>query len=139
MFKDQLKQLQQERGLNKSALAEVLGVSPGSVTGYLTGKVTPPYRQQQRFAQALGLDTDYFKPDVAEAIQIDGGYRLKTEVAAALMGISKDDLLDLLEEGTFTFGRVWKNRGAVKRTCWISRILFEQETGIPVPAKGVVS
>ena len=51
------------------------------------------------------------------------------------MGISRDNLLDLLEEGTFTFGRVWKNRGAAKRTCWISRILFEQETGIPVPVK----
>ena len=85
--------------------------------------------------RALGLDEDYFKPDVTEAIETDGGYRLSASTAAALMGIGRDDLLDLLEEGAFTFGRVWKNRGAVKRTCWISRILFEQETGIPVPVK----
>ena len=132
MFKDQLKQLRQERGLNNCGLAEALGVSPGSVTGYLSGKVTPPYKKQQQFACALGLDADYFKPDIAEEIQADGGYRLSAATAAALMGISRDNLL---EEGTFTFGRVWKNRGAAKRTCWISRILFEQETGIPVPVK----
>ncbi len=135
MFKDQLKQLRQERGLNNCGLAEALGVSPGSVTGYLSGKVTPPYKKQQQFACALGLDADYFKPDIAEEIQADGGYRLSAATAAALMGISRDNLLDLLEEGTFTFGRVWKNRGAAKRTCWISRILFEQDTGIPVPVK----
>lgn len=133
MFKDKLKQLQQERGLNKSALAEVLGVSPGSVTGYLTGKVTPPYKKQQQFALALGLDADYFKPDVAEAIQTDGGYRLSAATAAALMELSPETLIEQIEKGTFTFGRVWKNRGTEKRTCWISRILFEQETGIPVP------
>ncbi len=135
MFKDQLKQFRQERGLNNSGIAEALGVSSGSVTGYLSGKVTPPYKKQQQFARALGLDEDYFKPDVTEAIETDGGYRLSASTAAALMGIGRDDLLDLLEEGAFTFGRVWKNRGAVKRTCWISRILFEQETGIPVPVK----
>ena len=135
MFKDQLKQLRQARGLNHCGLAAALGVSPGSVTGYLSGKVTPPYKKQQQFACALGLDADYFKPDIAEEIQADGGYRLSAATAAALMGISRDNLLDLLEEGTFTFGRVWKNRGAAKRTCWISRILFEQETGIPVPVK----
>lgn len=133
MFKDKLKQLQQERGLNKSTLAEVLGVSPGSVTGYLSGKVTPPYKKQQQFALALGLDADFFKPDVAEAIQTDGGYRLKTEIAATLMEISEDTLFDLLEDGVYTFGRVWKKQKSSKRTCWISRILFEQETGIPVP------
>ncbi len=135
MFKDQLKQFRQERGLNNSGIAEALGVSSGSVTGYLSGKVTPPYKKQQQFARALGLDEDYFKPDVTEAIETDGGYRLSASTAAALMGIGRDDLLDLLEEGAFTFRRVWKNRGAVKRTCWISRILFEQETGIPVPVK----
>ncbi len=135
MFKDQLKQFRQERGLNNSGIAEALGVSSGSVTGYLSGKVTPPYKKQQQFARALGLDEDYFKPDVTEAIETDGGYRLSASTAAALMWIGRDDLLDLLEEGAFTFGRVWKNRGAVKRTCWISRILFEQETGIPVPVK----
>ena len=135
MFKDQLKQFRQERGLNNSGIAEALGVSSGSVTGYLSGKVTPPYKKQQQFARALGLDEDYFKPAVTEAIETDGGYRLSASTAAALMGIGRDDLLDLLEEGAFTFGRVWKNRGAVKRTCWISRILFEQETGIPVPVK----
>lgn len=133
MFKDQLKQLQEERGLNKTKLAEALGVSPGSITGYLSGKVTPPYKKQQQFAQALGLNADYFKPDVAEAIQTDGGYRLSAATAAALMELSPEILIDQLEDGTFTFGRVWKNRGAAKRTCWISRILFEQETGIPVP------
>ena len=135
MFKDQLKQFRQERGLNNSGIAEALGVSSGSVTGYFSGKVTPPYKKQQQFARALGLDEDYFKPDVTEAIETDGGYRLSASTAAALMGIGRDDLLDLLEEGAITFGRVWKNRGAVKRTCWISRILFEQETGIPVPVK----
>jgi len=135
VFKDQLKQLQQERGLNKTKLAEVLGVSPGSITGYLSGKVTPPYKKQQQFALALGLDADYFKPDVAEAIQTDGGYRLSAAAAAALMEIHPDTLLELLEDGVYTFGRVWKKRKSSKRMCWISRILFEQETGIPVPVR----
>lgn len=135
MFKDQLKQLQEERGLNKTKLAETLGVSPGSVTGYLSGKVTPPYKKQQQFAFALGLDADYFKPDVAETIQTDGGYRLSAATAAALMEIHPDTLLELLEDGVYTFGRVWRKRKSSKRTCWISRILFEQETGIPVPVR----
>lgn len=135
MFKDQLKQLQEERGLNKTKLAEALGVSPGSVTGYLSGKVKPPYKKQQQFALALGLDADYFKPDVAEAIQTDGGYRLSAATAAALMEIHPDTLLEPLEDGVYTFGRVWKKRKSSKRTCWISRILFEQETGIPVPVR----
>lgn len=139
MFKDELRQVAEERGLKNKDLAEQLGIAPASVSYYLSGRVTPPEKKKQQLAVSLGLDADYFTPNAAsveESVTADGGYRMKPKIAAALMGISLNDLYDLLEDGVYTFGRVWTNRGSTRRTCWISRILFTQETGIPVSKGG---
>lgn len=138
MFKDKLKEVMEQKQLNSAAVSAITGLGPSSISQYLSGKVNPPDKKKQHIALALGLDANYFtvtSEDIERAIQADGGYRLSVKTAAKLMGIDRETLYNWLEDGTYTFGRIGKNKGSSKRNCWISRILFTEETGIPVPIK----
>lgn len=133
MFKDALRQIADERGMNNAALAKALGVAPASVGYYLSGKVNPPSKKKEQFALALGLDADFFKRgEIDDSITVSG-YKLSVDMAARLMGISRDTLRQGLRDGLFPFGYAVKT--SKKWTFWISAPRFTQETGIPVPTK----
>lgn len=133
MFKDLLKQVADERGMNNAVLAKALDVAPASVGYYLSGKVNPPDKKKEQFALALGLDADFFKRGEIDKDIAVIGYKLPIDMAARLMGISDDTLRKGLQDGVFPFGYAVKT--SKKWTFWISAPRFTQETGIPVPMK----
>lgn len=133
MFKDLLKQVADERGMNNAVLAKALDVAPASVGYYLSGKVNPPDKKKEQFALALGLDADFFKRGEIDKDIAVIGYKLPISMAARLMGISDDTLRKGLQDGVFPFGYAVKT--SKKWTFWISAPRFTQETGIPVPMK----
>ncbi len=133
MFKDLLKQVADERGMNNAVLAKALDVAPASVGYYLSGKVNPPDKKKEQFALSLGLDADFFKRGEIDKDIAVIGYKLPIDMAARLMGISDDTLRKGLQDGVFPFGYAVKT--SKKWTFWISAPRFTQETGIPVPMK----
>lgn len=132
MFKDRLKKIMEEKGLNSAAVSSMTGIGASSISQYLSGKVNPPDKKKEQIALALGVDADFFKiAEIDETIQVTG-YKLPPKVAAKLMGISRDALYQGLQDGRFPFGYAVKMSG--KWTYWISAPRFTKETGIPVPA-----
>ncbi len=46
-FSEQLKAAMKEAGLNQVTLANMVGVSKGSMNGYFSGKVDPPKKKKE--------------------------------------------------------------------------------------------
>ncbi len=60
MFSERLKRLRKERGLTQDDLAEELGVSRSSVSGYETNRAAEPdYRSLVKIADLFQVSTDY--------------------------------------------------------------------------------
>lgn len=53
---DVIKLRMYEMGLNQSALAKILGVSPSRVSEYLSGKKTPTLKQGKKLSENLNID-----------------------------------------------------------------------------------
>ncbi len=133
-FSERLKSAMEEVNLKQSALAAMVGVSKGAMSGYVSGKVNPPEKKKEQIALALGKSADYFRVlDVNTEIVADGGYRMPVELAASLMGLDVKTVRSGLQSGELPFGYAIKNGDSSKFTYWISRIRFSAETGIPVP------
>ena len=133
MFKDRLKKIMEEKGLNSAAVSSMTGIGASSISQYLSGKVNPPDKKKEQIALALGVDADFFtRGDIDDSIAASG-YRLQPKTAAQLMGISREALYQGLRDGRFPFGYAVKTSG--KWTYWLSASRFTQETGIPVPVK----
>lgn len=135
-FSRQLKAAMSEAHINQTTLAAMAGISKGALSGYLSGKMVPPKKKQERIALALDKPADFFRVlEVDAEIAADEGYRLPVGLAAALMGLDIQTVRIGLQNGDFPFGYAIKIGGSSKFTYWISRIRFSQETGIPVPLK----
>lgn len=135
-FADRLKIAMEEAHLNQTALANMIGISKAAMSGYVSGKVTPPEKKKEQIALALGKPGEFFRvEEVNMEIAADGGYRLKPELAAKLMGIGERTLKHGLQNGDFPWGYAILNPCTGTYTYWISRIKFSQETGIPVLVK----
>ena len=73
-FSERLKSAMEEVNLKQSALAAMVGVSKGAMSGYVSGKVNPPEKKKEQIALALGKSADYFRVlDVNTEIVADGG------------------------------------------------------------------
>ena len=132
-FCDRLKAVMSEANLTQAALAGMVDVSKASMSGYLSGKVNPPEKVKERIALALGKEHNFFQvEEVNMEIAADGGYRLKPELAAKLMGLGIKTLYHGLQHGDFPWGYAILNPNTGTHTYWISRIRFSTETGIPV-------
>lgn len=135
-FSERLKAEMSEAHLTQAALAGMVDVSKASMSGYLSGKVNPPEKVKERIALALGKEHNFFQvEEVNMEIAADGGYRLKPELAAKLMGISEHTLRHGLQNGNFPWGYAILNPKTGTYTYWISRIRFCAETGIPISLK----
>ena len=136
-FNERLKAAMAEANLTQTALAGMVDVSKGSMSGYLSGKVNPPEKKKEQIALALGKPHNFFQmEEVNLEIAADGGYRLKVDLAAKLMGVSERTLKHGLQNGDFPWGYAILNPETGTHTYWISRIRFSAETGIPVPLAG---
>lgn len=137
-FAERLRSAMREANINQAMLAEITGISKGAVSGYVSGKINPPDKKKAQIAAALGKPEDFFKIlDIDTSIAADGSYRMPVELAAALMNVDVKTVRIGLQNGTFPFGYAIKNAGSTKYTYWISRLRFAQETGIPVPVRGM--
>lgn len=135
-FAERLKSAMADANVNQAALAAMVGVSKGSVSGYVSGKTVPPEKKKAQIAIALGKEADFFKIEAVNSeITDDGGYRMPVELAASLMGLDVKTVRVGLQNGDFPFGYAIKNGNSSKYTYWISRIKFIAETGIPVPVQ----
>lgn len=86
-FNERLKSAMAEANLTQAALAGMVDVSKASMSGYLSGKVNPPEKVKEKIALALGKPHNFFQvEEVNLEIAADGGYRLKVDLAAKLMG-----------------------------------------------------
>ena len=132
-FSERLRKAMEEAHLTQAALAGMVDVCKSSVSGWYNGKVNPPEKVKERIALALGKPHNFFRvEEVNLEIAADGGYRLKPELAAKLMGISERTLKHGLQNGDFPWGYAILNPNTGTHTYWISRIRFSTETGIPV-------
>ena len=133
-FNERLKSAMAEANLTQAALAGMVDVSKASMSGYLSGKVNPPEKVKEKIALALGKPHNFFQvEEVNLEIAADGGYRLKVDLAAKLMGVSERTLKHGLQNGDFPWGYAILNLETGTHTYWISRIRFSTETGSPVP------
>lgn len=131
-FCDRLKAAMSEANLTQAALAGMVDVSKAS----MSGKVNPPEKVKEKIALALGKPHNFFQvEEVNLEIAADGGYRLKVDLAAKLMGVSERTLKHGLQNGDFPWGYAILNPETQTHTYWISRIRFSAETGIPVSMK----
>ena len=57
-----IKELRNHKGLTQEQLAEIMGVSPKTISRWETGEVTPPLEVLDRIADALGVEFDSLLP-----------------------------------------------------------------------------
>jgi transcriptional regulator with XRE-family HTH domain len=128
-FKDNLKKLMNEQGLNQTRISQLTGLSNACISLYLAGEREPPPARKRAIAKALGLQEDYFDqllpaPEIQAA-----GLNLPIPIAAKLLGKSAEWLYAGLQQGVFPWGY------AVKMKDWsyfISAPKFSEATGIPL-------
>lgn len=132
-FKERLKNLMDELGVNQTKLSELTGIGKSSISQYLSGKNEPSEERRKEIALALGVQTDYFeKIESVADISQDSCVNLPVPVAAKLMGKSKQWVMQGLQDGVFPWGY------AVKMSKWsyfISSVKFAEYTGIQVPMR----
>ena len=135
MFKDELRKVMVDLGINQSTLAYRVGCSNSSISQYLSGRNEPPLKRKIRMAECLGLPSDYFASQ-KEKIWVDatekGRENLSVEEVADLLGKSPKWVRTGLIEGRLDFGY------AVKLNKWsfcIPRAMFEMKTGMVVDGK----
>ena len=63
MFSDKLKKARKMEGMTQVSLAEVLGVSKGTVAMWEIGKREPSFHMLMRLAEIFGCSADWFLQD----------------------------------------------------------------------------
>ena len=132
-FKDRLKNLMDELGMNQTKLSLMTGIGKSSISQYLSGRNEPGEERRREIARKLGVQEDYFeKFGPMTEIAKDECVNVPVIVAARLMGKSKECVAQGLQDGVFPWGY------AVKMGKWsyfISSVKFTEYTGITVPVK----
>jgi len=98
----------------------MVDVSKASMSGYLSGKVNPHEKKKEQIALALGKPYNFFQmEEVNMEIAADGGYRLKVDLAAKLMGqIDVSGWTTLFIFNLFSFGLVMLTLGILGEYLW---------------------
>ena len=69
-FADRLKMIQRSKRMSQAQLAKTLGISPGTLSGYLNDKNNPQINDVARFAQVLGVTVGWLcgedKPNITD-------------------------------------------------------------------------
>lgn len=132
-FAEKLKVLMAELDLTQSELSNLTGIGKSSISQYLSGKNEPAKGRKKEIAQALGVQDDYFEQfEAAATVQNDSAINLPVNLAARLLGKSKEFVTQGLRDGVFPWGY------AVKLKNWsyfISTTKFTEHTGIEVPVR----
>lgn len=102
MFSELIKSLRAKSGLSQSALAKSVGVSPGNVGDWETGRSKPGYNALAALTRVFDVSADYLleldaspvKAGVSELLDLDA---IKEEQGLTCDGLPLDDLeIDLV-------------------------------------------
>lgn len=130
-FAEKLKKLMFELNISQAQVSKLTGIGKSSISQYLSGKNEPSKNRKREIALALGVDGEYFNQFESKTIiQSDSVTNVPVSVVAALMGKSKEWVMQGLRDGVFPWGY------AVKLTKWsyyISSVKFTEYTGIKIP------
>lgn len=130
-FAEKLKKLMFELNISQAQVSKLTGIGKSSISQYLSGKNEPSKNRKREIALALGVDGEYFNQfETKTIIQSDSVTNVPVSVVAALMGKSKEWVMQGLRDGVFPWGY------AVKLTKWsyyISSVKFTEYTGIKIP------
>lgn len=111
-FKNRLKSLRLEKGLNQRELAEALKVSPSSISMYETGNREPDFETLEMFCNFFNVDIEYMLGKSYKTTKnIDTqpkGYKIPVlgEVAAGVPIEAVEDIIDYEE-----IPIEWKSKG----------------------------
>lgn len=130
-FAEKLKKLMFELNISQAQVSKLTGIGKSSISQYLSGKNEPSKNRKREIALALGVDGEYFNQfETKTIIQNNSVTNVPVSVVAALMGKSKEWVMQGLRDGVFPWGY------AVKLTKWsyyISSVKFTEYTGIEIP------
>lgn len=130
-FAEKLKKLMFELNISQAQVSKLTGIGKSSISQYLSGKNEPSKNRKREIALALGVDGEYFNQFESKTIiQNNSVTNVPVSVVAALMGKSKEWVMQGLRDGVFPWGY------AVKLTKWsyyISSVKFTEYTGIKIP------
>lgn len=130
-FAEKLKKLMFELNISQAQVSKLTGIGKSSISQYLSGKNEPSKNRKREIALALGIDGEYFNQfETKTIIQNNSVTNVPVSVVAALMGKSKEWVMQGLRDGVFPWGY------AVKLTKWsyyISSVKFTEYTGIEIP------
>lgn len=130
-FAEKLKKLMFELNISQAQVSKLTGIGKSSISQYLSGKNEPSKNRKREIALALGIDGEYFNQfETKTIIQNNSVTNVPVSVVAALMGKSKEWVMQGLRDGVFPWGY------AVKLTKWsyyISSVKFTEYTGIKIP------
>lgn len=132
MFKDKLKAVMQELGINQAQLSQLTGIGKSSISGYVSGKVVPTEERINQIAELLGLDPACFREENSP-ITIVENERIPTfspEYASKLMGLDATTIKNGLKEKDFPWGYAIHTAKDGWRY-WINAVKFCQEERIP--------
>lgn len=90
-FADRLKIIQRSRRMSQAQLAKILGIAPGTLSGYMNDKNNPQITDVARFAQVLGVTIGWLcgedKPNISDIFNNgDANYSDVLEITDKLVG-----------------------------------------------------
>lgn len=97
---NRIKELRKERGRTQQEIADFLGVTKQSVSGYETGKITPPTDVCERLANLFLVSTDYLigRTDNPEQVQIKSFPTVRIPVLGRVKaGIPADAITEIID------------------------------------------
>ena len=72
------------RGLNKTQLGKLVGLTPGTISAYEKGQTEPSADTAQRLAKSLGFPQSFFYVEVGDTVPLDGAsFRALSRMTAA--------------------------------------------------------
>ena len=108
-FASKLKQVMDERQISQTELAQAIGKGKSSISQYLSGKNIPKMDVQEKIAEFLECDVEYFSND--EVVVSCTDFRNVPVVEAArLLGKSPQFVRVALQTGVAPFGFAAKNK-----------------------------
>jgi len=87
-----LKESMRVRGLNQTQLAEMIGVTQPTISGWMSGKVVPSKEMAERLEKVLGV------PEQENFRKVQ---RINSHQAARMMGMSRAKFCELAQMGAW--------------------------------------
>lgn len=104
-FKESLENILREKGLTRTDLRKMTGLSTASISQYFSGSNEPTTERKVLIAKALGLPDSYFlKKETVVPVNGMKVEKINVESAAKLMGVTRTIIEQGLIQKVFPWG-----------------------------------